>query len=65
MPYPTGDINQAGTVDSIDLSILVSNWGETTINLDAPVASFTFTPANPVTGEPVTFDASLFAVGWS
>lgn len=26
MPYPIGDINQDGVVDSIDLSLLVSNW---------------------------------------
>ena len=26
MPHPTGDLNQDGIVDSIDLSILVSNW---------------------------------------
>ena len=26
MPYPTGDLNQDGIVDSIDISILVSNW---------------------------------------
>ena len=34
MPYPTGDLNQDGIVDSIDLSILVSNWNSSDPNSD-------------------------------
>ena len=43
MPYPTGDLTQDGIVDSIDLSILVSNWNtadpDSDINNDGIVDS--------------------------
>jgi hypothetical protein len=34
MPYPTGDINQDGIVDSIDLSLLVASWGSSAMAED-------------------------------
>jgi hypothetical protein len=34
MPNPTGDINQDGVVNAIDLSLLVSRWNSTDADAD-------------------------------